>query len=125
DFSFSKTVILEKDLPQEFEEPKVQRLQLIQDEDQKLVVKTQTEKDSILVIADSFYPGWQAKIDNKKIVLFPANLNQRALILPQGNHTIELKYYPRKFFAGVAITAGASILFIALILAKKSVFFLE
>jgi hypothetical protein len=110
DFSFEKTALLENDPREDFEELSLAKIEVVKEENQELVLVTETDKKTILVIADSFYPGWQAKIDNQKREILPANLNQRALILPSGRHLVEMSYSPQTFYWGL-ILATASLFF--------------
>lgn len=114
EFAFENTVILEQDLGEELEELKVAEIKLIKDENQKLILETNTGKKAILVIADSFYPEWKAKIDGQETKILPANLNQRAIIVPEGKHEIEMYYYPESFYRGVIITISSLIAFFIL-----------
>lgn len=112
DFSFQNTVILEQDIREDFSPLEFQEISILHDENQKIILQTKTDKKSILVIADSFYPGWEAKIDGQKTKIMPANLNQRALILSPGEHLIELKYVPRTFYQGVFISLASLVLYL-------------
>ncbi len=51
---------------------------------------------ALLVLSDSFYPGWYAFIDGKPTKIYPANLNQRAVIFPAGEHEVIFHYEPFK-----------------------------
>jgi hypothetical protein len=50
--------------------------------------------DSILVLADYYYPGWKAYVDNKETKIYRANYLTRAIKLPQGNHIVRFVYEP-------------------------------
>lgn len=104
DFNFEKTVVLEEDPKENIAPAGNGEIEILKDEDKKIVLKTKTNKKTVLVIADSFYPEWQAKIDNQKTKILPANLNQKAVILPAGEHLVELYYWPSSFYQGVAIS---------------------
>lgn len=63
-------------------------------EDQEVVIQTVSDQPALLVLSDSYFPGWRAEIDGKKTEIMPANLNQRAIIVPKGNHEIKFTYHP-------------------------------
>lgn len=102
--SFDSTVLLETDLSESFGELITSEINLLEDKDQRLVLRTKTDKKSILVIADSFYPGWEARVNNKKVVIYPANINQRALVVPAGENIVELRFIPRPFYKGIIVS---------------------
>jgi len=82
-------------------------------------LKYSSTEDGILVFADSYYPGWRAKIDNQEVKILAANINSKALIIPKGEHIVEFHYLPKYFLLGAAITA-ISLLFAIKILISKS-----
>ncbi|NDB21495.1 MAG: hypothetical protein EB020_11550, partial [Proteobacteria bacterium] len=80
-----------------------------------LTVDARTE--SVLVLNDLYYPGWEATLDGNPTQIYRANYLFRAVIVPQGQHIIEYTYRPRSFRLGLSITLGAtSILVVGLIL---------
>lgn len=77
----------------------------------------EARKESVLVLNDLYYPGWEATLDGKPTQIYRANYLFRAVIVPQGTHAIEFVYRPRSFRLGLSITLGAaSILVFGLIL---------
>lgn len=58
----------------------------------------------ILVVADSFYPGWRAYVNGTEKEILRANLFFRGVSLPAGEHTIIFRYEPRSFVIGSAIS---------------------
>ena len=60
----------------------------------------------ILVLADSFYPGWKVYVDGKESPILRADLFFRGVLLSAGNHVVEYRYRPRLFLAGLSISLG-------------------
>ena len=58
----------------------------------------------ILVLADSFYPGWNAYVNGRQEKIYRANLFFRAVPLTAGTHTVEFRYEPRSFAIGRAVS---------------------
>ncbi len=58
----------------------------------------------LLVLADSFYPGWAAEVDGAKTPILKANLCQRAIFVPAGNHTVRFRFRPNSLAIGLAVT---------------------
>ena len=62
------------------------------------------DRPGILVLADSFYPGWRAYVDGKEAKILRANLFFRAVSLPPGKHRVEFRYKPVSFTIGLVIS---------------------
>jgi Bacterial membrane protein YfhO len=74
--------------------------------DNELVrIATTADNEAVLILADSYYPGWKAFVDGREEVIRRANLFFRAVRLPAGNHTVEFRYEPTSFAIGLAISA--------------------
>jgi hypothetical protein len=78
-----------------------------QEDPDHLVVEARLERPGFVVIADTYYPGWTASIDGAPTTIFPADLLFRAVYVPAGTHTVELRYQPASLFYGVLVSAGA------------------
>ncbi len=62
------------------------------------------EANSILIFSEIFYPEWAAYIDDEKTEIIRANHSFRAVAIPKGNHTIEMKYESPAFNTGLIIS---------------------
>jgi hypothetical protein len=69
----------------------------------------------LLVVTDSYYPGWDARLDGRPAPLLRANGYQRAVAVPAGRHSVELRYRPASFTAGAAVSLVSVLLFAGLI----------
>ncbi|MDQ3706717.1 MAG: hypothetical protein M3437_16150 [Chloroflexota bacterium] len=58
-------------------------------------------RPALLVVAESWYPGWEARLDGQATPLFRANYLSQGVLVPEGVHTIELDYRPASFVYGV------------------------
>lgn len=67
-------------------------------------LKVATEKDGVLVISESWYPGWKVFVDGKEEKLLKADLVLKAVPLRAGEHIVRLVYSPALFKIGAAIT---------------------
>lgn len=71
--------------------------------DQKMNLITSSSKDSALVITNTFYPGWNAYIDGKQTVIHNVDSIFQSIIVPAGDHDIEIKFESRLFATGIYI----------------------
>jgi hypothetical protein len=49
-------------------------------------------QDGYLILTDTFYPGWQAAVDNQKVEILPAFPAFRAVQVTSGKHILEFNY---------------------------------
>lgn len=67
-------------------------------------VQTQSATTKILVLTDTYYPGWIAKIDNKPTEIIRANWTQRAVLIPAGTHNVTFDYEPQSVRIGIVLS---------------------
>lgn len=77
-----------------------------------LELAVETPKDALLVVTDTVYPGWEVSVDGIKTKLLTANLSQKAVFVPKGNHRVTLTYQPKTVWWGSYISAGTYVLII-------------
>jgi len=83
-----------------------QSARIVRDESEVVEIETPAlEAPGLLVLADSFYPGWHATVDGAPAPILPANLLFRGVLLEAGAHRVRFEYRPRS----VAIGAAASL----------------
>lgn len=68
-------------------------------------VSVSANEDGYLVLADSWYPGWQATIDGQRTEILQADYLFRAVFVPQGSHVVKFNYQPLSFYGGLALSA--------------------
>jgi hypothetical protein len=70
----------------------------------------------ILVVNDSYWPGWRAKIDGKEVPIWRADYLVRAVPWPSGRHVLEMKYEPREVQIGWLVSGCGAIVLITLLM---------
>lgn len=75
----------------------------------QVVVETEADQPGLLVLAEAWYPGWNATIDGAPARVSPANGWMRAVVIPAGRHTVDFRFVPRSLFLGLTTTAIAAI----------------
>lgn len=86
-----------------------------------VAIATTSACAGILVLNNSWAPGWVATIDGQKAPLLRANYLARAVALPAGSHDVRLTYAPRSFFLGLALTGATIVGLIAALLGRRRV----
>lgn len=115
-FNPAKTAILEKTLTKNSFRTKDSSVNITKYENQNVQIEAQTDNGGILVLADSFYPGWKAYVDGREAEILAANINQRAVVLEKGKHTVQFVYKPESFKKGAAISLASSVTLLALLI---------
>ena len=76
-------------------------------EPEKLTYSYNISTDQLAVFSEVYYPtekGWNVYIDNEKVDgLVKANYILRAMRLPAGSHTIEMRFEPKSYYTGTTI----------------------
>ncbi|MGZ8853695.1 MAG: YfhO family protein, partial [Thermoanaerobaculia bacterium] len=57
-----------------------------------------------VVISEAAWNGWRAYLDGKRVSVHRANHAFLSVFVPEGHHTVVLRYMPRSFVVGRAIT---------------------
>jgi uncharacterized membrane protein YfhO len=60
--------------------------------------------ESLLVLCDTYYPEWQARLDGRRGRIMPADQVFRSLALGPGRHTVLFTLEPRSFRLGLVIS---------------------
>jgi hypothetical protein len=81
-----------------------------------VAIRATTDQPAYLVLTDTWYPGWTARVDGRAVRLWRANHAFRAVTVPPGEHLVEFRCEPAWLRLGLAISA-ASLLSVAAMLA--------
>lgn len=77
-------------------------------------IRVETTAPGLLVVADTWMPGWSAVLDGRPAPILRGNRAQRVIVLAEpGPHTIRLRYDPPGLATGCTITALAAIAWVA------------
>lgn len=69
------------------------------------------EKENIVFFSASYNGGWSAFVDGEPAELYKVNSGMIGVRVPQGTHSVSLRYTVRGFKAGCAVSAAAAALF--------------
>lgn len=76
-------------------------------EPNQLVYETSSPQDGIVVFSEIYYPGWTVTIDGKPADIARADYILRAMNVPAGKHTIEMRFDPQSLHITEGIAYGA------------------
>src|SRR5699024_7264643 len=92
-----------------FSEGRVEKISNLPDD---LIYQTQNEGTGLLVLSELWYdgPGWTAYIDGEEVPLIRTNFALRAVLVPAGEHKVELTFKPSSYYIGEKISFGSTLL---------------
>jgi hypothetical protein len=92
---------------------------VIKYEPQRVELRATMDRPGLVILADTYYPGWHLTIDGQVSPIYRANRLMRGAAVPAGAHTLVYKYEPASFRAGVIMSAAGVILLLALALSCR------
>jgi hypothetical protein len=87
-----------------------------------LTLLLKTNRSSLLVLNEYFRPAWKATLNDQSQKLLRVNLNQIALLLPEGTNRVRFEYRPRSFVWLLYLQKGLvalMVLYLILIISKR------
>jgi Bacterial membrane protein YfhO len=82
--------------------------------EERIRLRVTAVRDAFLVLNDSYFPGWEAWVDDKPTRILRANALVRGVVAPSGTHDVEFSYRPRSFRIGSMISLLSIAGFLAL-----------
>jgi len=91
------------------------------DDPDRVVIEVATEAPGLLVVADTWMPGWSARLDGRRTPILRGDHAHRVVALPaRGRHRVVMTYRPPGLALGLAITAAAGVTWSATALAMAA-----
>jgi uncharacterized membrane protein YfhO len=115
EFDPFKEVILEEPLSTPTNHDFQAQAEILNYANSKVTIRASLNSLGVLVLADSFYPGWRVYVDGEKREILRANFFFRAVRLPPGEHLVEFRYQPLGFKLGLlvsSVTGGLLLIFL-------------
>jgi hypothetical protein len=102
----SELTILEPEAAPRLSEPAgPERVELVRSAPEDIVIDVDASSAGLLVLSDSWYPGWAAEIDGRRARIMRANVHFRAVEVPSGHHQVRFVYDPANLTMGAAVSA--------------------
>jgi hypothetical protein len=86
------------------------------DEPERVRLKVQVSRPALLLLSDTYMPGWRCQVDGQPVTILRANYLFRAIELLPGSHVVEFRYRTAGVVAG-AIVSAMSIAAMAMVVA--------
>jgi hypothetical protein len=107
DVDFHRVVLLDRD-------PEVSSLDRAQDRfipatitsyaPERVEIAVEAAAPGVLVLTDTYYPGWHARVDGATRQILRANGLFRAVVVPAGRHEVVFEYRPESLRLGAAVS---------------------
>lgn len=81
----------------------------------EMKMKTRSSATGLLVVSEIYYPSWKAYIDGKEVPILKTDYILRSIVVPAGEHTIEMRYVSEKFETGKTLSLASNVLVLALL----------
>ncbi|WP_370175085.1 YfhO family protein [Leeuwenhoekiella palythoae] len=106
------------ELPQNiFPQDSTDNISLVEHQPNYLKYQSSAQEAKLAVFSEVYYPdGWNVYIDGKPSTYFKADYILRAMMVPEGEHTIEFKFEPQVVKTGSTISLASNILLLLIII---------
>ena len=92
----------------------------VRDEPERTELTVSTSEPGLVVLTRSYDGGWEARLDGASVPTLRADLAFLGVLVPAGDHRLELSYRPPGYRAGLALSGASLVLLAALVLAGPS-----
>ena len=86
--------------------------QIVEYTPDRVVVRTQADRNALLVLADNYYTGWTASVDGRDAPIVRTNHTFRGVAVPAGPHEVVFEFAPPSLRIGFAIYVGSLLLLV-------------
>jgi membrane protein YfhO len=76
----------------------------------EVLLHVSSDEEGLLVLSDTWYPGWRASVDGVEKTILKANICQRAVAISAGKHEVRFVFEPPTVRLGLAVTIVSLVL---------------
>lgn len=76
-------------------------------EPERVSLRARTDRAGVLVLSDTWFPGWEATVDGEAVPVLEVNHALRGVALGPGDHRVEFRFRPASFRIGAAVSAAS------------------
>ncbi len=73
-------------------------------------VSTEASRSSLLVLSETYYPGWKAWVDDRPTPIYSTDIALRGVIVPPGVHRVRMEFRPLILTVSLGISLATAIL---------------
>lgn len=87
--------------------PAVDQVGVLARQPHRIELEVRASRPGLLVTSEVFYPGWDTLVDGQWVETLLVNGAFRGAVVPAGTHRVTLRFVPRSFYLGLALTAAS------------------
>ena len=116
DHDFHRAVLLEAGQPlPETGGGELAPARIVDERPERVAVDVDAAGPGVLVLTDSHYPGWEARVDGVPTEILLANGVHRGVAVTNGPHEVIFEYRPRSLQVGASVSAGSLLVILAVL----------
>jgi hypothetical protein len=92
---------------------KLRRARIVVYEPERVELEIDSTEPALLILTDSFYPGWVATIDGREAEILRANGLYRAIVVAPGDERVSFEYRPASLRWGIAVSLASLLILMA------------
>lgn len=104
DFDPSEVAIVERTCPELISPSEAPSVQWEEPSPGEIIVNVTTDRDGLLVVADTYHPDISATLDGELRELLRVNHAFRGILVPKGKHEVRMVYQVSAFYVGIALS---------------------
>jgi hypothetical protein len=105
DFDIHSEILVEHKMPDELKTATTHgKITIIKDNLTDIELDVTAPDATVLVLNNTYYPGWQATDNGKSTEIFPTNIINQGIFLYSGIHKIHISFFPKIAIIGLVIT---------------------
>jgi hypothetical protein len=89
------------------------RAEVVSYRPERVVVATHSSAASVLVLSDTWFPGWTASVDGRQVPVLQVDHALRGAIVGPGDHQVRFTYRPSSFGKGLRVTTTTILILFA------------
>ena len=114
--------VVAEDVPLVLAEPSdaaAERATIVVDDPERVEIEAVVTAPALLVLTDTFFPGWNATVDGTPATIVRADHAFRAVALTPGTRRIRFTYRPASVRRGAALSGAAGLIVLALCVRRR------
>ncbi len=117
--NFFAQPVLEQELGISPHEGATGNAHFLKDDPEEILIETEGDHPGLLILSDSFSPGWRAQLNGEEVPILRANYIARAVQLPAGRAELRFEYRHPGLNQGILISLIALLLLLLLSLSPR------
>jgi hypothetical protein len=85
-------------------------VEVVRYEPGRIELSLTTQRAALLVLSETYYPGWQAWIDDQPVAIHQVDIALRGVVVPAGRRRLRMEFHPPILPLSLGISAATAIL---------------